>query len=244
MNKIEKNIVEEMKILHSEIMNSLRMSLKKGIRIGELLNEQKEKLKHGEFTAWVNNNLPFTDRTARNYMRLFQERDKLKTETVSGLRDAYHLIAHKKKAEIEENWVLLWKEVNVLTENFSEISKKWISSQNSHECIPRLYKFSLIAEEMGALWNQFEFERSEGERFLRERMKQTMKDHNLPYKPIEMSKVKKLFESMSEEEIHKVISQTELSYPEVKHIDKKMILTLRRIMELHNDIEALKSLQN
>ena len=98
MKEIEKSHVEEVRRLHGEILNSFRLSLEKGIRIGELLTEQKEALKHGEFTTWVNENLPFTDRTARNYMRVYHERDKLKTESVSDLKGAYEfLIEHKKK---------------------------------------------------------------------------------------------------------------------------------------------------
>ena len=97
MKEIE-NRVEEIGRLHSGILTSLKRSLSDGIRIGELLAEQKGILKHGDFMAWVNENLPFTDRTARNYMRLFQERDRLKTETVSDLKEAYGLlIEHKKK---------------------------------------------------------------------------------------------------------------------------------------------------
>jgi hypothetical protein len=96
MDGIEKNRVGEIQRLHGEILNSLKMSLEKGIRIGELLADQKEVLKHGEFTAWVNDNLPFTDRTARNYMRLFQERDRLKMETVSDLTAAYRLLIENK----------------------------------------------------------------------------------------------------------------------------------------------------
>jgi len=97
MKTIEKRLVAEINKLHGKILNSLKMSLGKGIRIGELLAEQKENLKHGEFTAWVNCNLPFTDRTARNYMRLFQERDRLKTENVSVLKDAYELLIEHKE---------------------------------------------------------------------------------------------------------------------------------------------------
>lgn len=100
MNSIEKSRIEEIRRLHTEILNSLKMSLEKAIRIGNLLTKQKENLKHGEFTKWVNDNLPFTDRTARNYMRVFQEKDRLKTETVSDLTTAYQsLIEHKPKAE-------------------------------------------------------------------------------------------------------------------------------------------------
>ena len=82
--------------LHNQIIADLKRSLDSAIRIGELLTEQKENLNHGEFGPWIKSNLPFTDRTAQNYMRLYRERDRLKTETVSDLKSAYKLLAEPK----------------------------------------------------------------------------------------------------------------------------------------------------
>lgn len=82
----------EIASLHSEIVGHLRQSLEKAMRIGELLAEQKASMAHGKFTPWIEENLPFTDRTARNYMRLYKERDRFKTETVSDLKSAYRLL--------------------------------------------------------------------------------------------------------------------------------------------------------
>lgn len=82
--------------LHNEVAEALKMSLEKAILIGQLLTEQKEKLKHGEFTTWINENLPFTDRTARNYIKLFNNKNRLITETVSDLSSAYKLLSPPK----------------------------------------------------------------------------------------------------------------------------------------------------
>jgi hypothetical protein len=90
--KNEKSRVQEIVNLHQEILGHLRSSLGKAIKIGQLLSEQKSNLAHGEFTTWVKVNISFSDRTARNYMRLFKERDKLKTENVSDLGDAYNVL--------------------------------------------------------------------------------------------------------------------------------------------------------
>jgi hypothetical protein len=59
---------QEIVKLHNEIIDALKMTLRKAIRIGELLTEQKQSLKHGEFAPWIKDNLPFTDRTAQMYM--------------------------------------------------------------------------------------------------------------------------------------------------------------------------------
>lgn len=71
----------------------------KAIRIGELLFEQKEKLKHGEFIPWTKINLPFSDRTARNYMKLFENQEQLKMESVSNLNSAYKLLGKPKEEQ-------------------------------------------------------------------------------------------------------------------------------------------------
>lgn len=86
----------EIRELHSDIMAALQSSLEKAVRIGELLAQRKAALPHGRFIPWIEAHLPFSDRTARNYMRLFRERDRwLKSESVSDLRlgAAYKLLA-------------------------------------------------------------------------------------------------------------------------------------------------------
>jgi len=93
MHKLEINKSQEITRLHNEIISNLRSSLENAIKIGELLIDQKANLKHGQFTAWIKDNLPFTDRTARNYMRVYSKRDQLKTETVSDLKSAYLLLS-------------------------------------------------------------------------------------------------------------------------------------------------------
>jgi len=92
--------------LHDEVIGALKTSLKKAIRIGELLTDQKESMAHGAFLPWVKEKLPFTDRTARNYMKLHRERDRLKTETVSDLKGAYKLLGAPKA----ETWVSILRE--------------------------------------------------------------------------------------------------------------------------------------
>jgi len=103
MHEIEKFRIDEIAKLHVEIFGAYKSTLEKAIRIGQLLTEQKQNLRHGEFTSWVENNLPFSDRTAQIYMRLYSERDRLKTEAVSvlNLKSAYRLlIEHKSPKEI------------------------------------------------------------------------------------------------------------------------------------------------
>jgi hypothetical protein len=82
--------------LHNEIGAAFCTSLDRAIRIGELLAQQKEALGHGKFASWIKANLPFTERTAQNYMRVFSKRAELKNETVSDLTKAYRLTAPRR----------------------------------------------------------------------------------------------------------------------------------------------------
>lgn len=104
---IQNDMAQEIARLHTEVLSCVKVGLETAIRIGELLTQQKEKLGHGYFTRWINANLPFTDRTARNYMRLYEGRDKLKAETVSVLTEGYKLLASTgDKTKLERPWDL------------------------------------------------------------------------------------------------------------------------------------------
>lgn len=74
------------------MVQEISMTLEKAVRIGELLAQQKGALKHGEWLPWLETNIQFTDRTARNYMRVYKKRDQIKTETISDLTDAYKFL--------------------------------------------------------------------------------------------------------------------------------------------------------
>jgi hypothetical protein len=70
-----------------------RSSLEKAIRIGELLTEQKARLKHGEWLPWIERNLEFDQKTAWRYTHLFTNRGKLGTMPNLGITEAYRLLS-------------------------------------------------------------------------------------------------------------------------------------------------------
>lgn len=111
MDTLIESIADKISRLHVEIVGHLRQSLEKAQLIGRLLTEQKKKLKHGEFGNWIESNLPFTNRTARNYMRLYRERDRLKTETVSDLKSAYRLLKQPAPAITTDDDLSPWDEL-------------------------------------------------------------------------------------------------------------------------------------
>lgn len=89
MNITTDNILQEIHELHNGIMLAARRSVHDAIRIGQLLSLQKEKMKHGEFLPWVSE-LPFTDKTAEKYIKLYKYQYKIELDT--NLQDAYHMV--------------------------------------------------------------------------------------------------------------------------------------------------------
>ncbi|MBA7579629.1 DUF3102 domain-containing protein [Candidatus Atribacteria bacterium 1244-E10-H5-B2] len=103
----EKSRIAEIIRIHNELQKLYYSGLDRAIQLGELLDEQKKSLKYGEFVDWVNKNLPFSERTARNYRVIFKNREFLKRKVVSSLDTAYLLL---KKSKIKEERIEEQKE--------------------------------------------------------------------------------------------------------------------------------------
>jgi len=72
------------------LQHTLKMTVDKAIRVGQLLTEQKAFVGHGNFIAWIEKNLDINERSARRYMALYEYRDK--TDKLSDLHTAYQQI--------------------------------------------------------------------------------------------------------------------------------------------------------
>lgn len=94
MSDKDKELLHQVKELHKQILKDSKHSLNRAIRLGSILQKQKEKVGHGHFIKWVNSFLPFSERTSRNYLALNREKDRLKEEKITSLRQAYLLISN------------------------------------------------------------------------------------------------------------------------------------------------------
>lgn len=92
------SVVREISRLHGEILAEARTSLTKAIRIGELLCRVRDSRK-GKWLAWLKDNVPFSDQTARNYIRCFDRRADLEFKNVLNLSDAYAFLCTPKKPD-------------------------------------------------------------------------------------------------------------------------------------------------
>ena len=129
----DRELVRQIKSLHSSIMSFYKKSVTAGIQIGGLLKRKKKSFKWGEWTSWVETNLPFTSRSATNYMGLHTHRDKIRKAKVKDLQEAYKLISSFSNYERGERR----KKTTKTRKEFADRSTKFNNSKeyiNSVHC--------------------------------------------------------------------------------------------------------------
>jgi len=85
-----KDRTQEIKRELAELNTTLKMTVQKAIRVGQLLSEQKEFVGHGNFVKWIENNLDISPSHATRYIKLYAYQDKCCN--VQYLQDAYKQI--------------------------------------------------------------------------------------------------------------------------------------------------------
>ena len=80
-------LADEIQQFHNRCKCAAVESLGYAKEVGDRLAEAKELVEHGQWLQWVEENCPFSDRQARNYLTIARHWDLLqsKTETVSDL---------------------------------------------------------------------------------------------------------------------------------------------------------------
>jgi len=143
----ETDCVDEISRLHNEIFQQAETMLQNIMRIGELLVQQKQKLPHGQFTKWVEENLPFTNRTAQNYMKVFRNKEQLKNENVSVLSDAYNILKlprgqfNETENEEEKKYfftISIFSEEKEVLEIAIDLAKKLYETDSNSKAIYRI----------------------------------------------------------------------------------------------------------
>lgn len=108
-NSDEQRDIAEINKLHRELQELAVGALDRAIRIGELLSKAKSRLPHGQWLSWLAGNVAFSERTARNYMRVFENQEKLKSANVADLAEAYQMLIVKTDStpmtKAEAEWV-------------------------------------------------------------------------------------------------------------------------------------------
>lgn len=99
--ELVEDLAQEIIQKHLEFQSRQLGTLHLAIEVGEMLTEQKENFEHGEFTPWLQENLPFSIRTAQKYMSIYSNKDKFERLGADGLSEAYLMISPEKE-EIQD----------------------------------------------------------------------------------------------------------------------------------------------
>jgi hypothetical protein len=86
MGNIDQSKTQRLNELHGQILGAIRTTVELAIEAGGILTEVKESLPHGQFQQWVEENTSFDVRTAQRYMKAHRNRDRIKNDTVSSLK--------------------------------------------------------------------------------------------------------------------------------------------------------------
>ncbi len=99
---VTRDTVSRINTLHQELLGLARTSLEKALELGQLLSEAKASLEHGQWLPWLANNIRFSERTVQNYLRIYKNRDLLKSEGVADLSEAYAKLLPKEQESVYE----------------------------------------------------------------------------------------------------------------------------------------------
>jgi hypothetical protein len=143
----DNDCVNQIITLHSEIRRHVGTMVQKAIHLGELLIAQKQKMQHGQFTQWIEKNLPFSARTAQNYMRLYRRREEIKNEKVSLLSDAYNIVKlpkdslNENESDDEKKFFMtfsLYSEQKEMIEIALKLAQEHRATRSNSESISRI----------------------------------------------------------------------------------------------------------
>lgn len=78
MGELSINTIQRINELYREISKLFVANVEKAIEIGDLLLEVKRTLDYGQFTPWIEENFPFSTKTAQKWMTLALNKKELK----------------------------------------------------------------------------------------------------------------------------------------------------------------------
>ena len=99
---LTKDRTQEIKKELAELNQSLKMSVQKAIRVGQLLTEQKEFIGHGNFISWIEDNIDIGQVTAHKYINLYKHQSKISlSENLQGAYQQIETIERQEKQSAE-----------------------------------------------------------------------------------------------------------------------------------------------
>ncbi len=117
-------LAERINASHRASQSAARSVVEHAVKAGELLNEAKAAVPHGQWAVWLGKNCEFSERTAQLYMRLARELpnlDEAKAQRVADLplRDVVRLLADP---SVEATGCDLYEEALRLAEQLCDVT--------------------------------------------------------------------------------------------------------------------------
>ncbi|TGL35591.1 DUF3102 domain-containing protein [Leptospira perdikensis] len=89
--------------LHESVLGGMKNVLQNAMALGEELLKIKEDLGHGNWIPWIEQNLPFSERSARNYISIFKNKELLNRQPIADLKSAIKFLSDGTQEEKEIN---------------------------------------------------------------------------------------------------------------------------------------------
>ena len=117
---------EKVNKLHHEILSGINSIFMKAIDIGEMLVNQKDSLKHGQWYDWVDNQLDIGPRQVQNYIKIYNRKEAV-------LESMNELAKTGIKPSIRKMLVAATKKDNQTIEDYLKSRKKNVPSLTPSE---------------------------------------------------------------------------------------------------------------
>lgn len=116
----------DIEVITQEILDAKRRGGEAILTIGQCLTEAKQTIPHGEWLPWLNERVEFSERTARNFMRLSREWSNRQALADLGAAKALTLLAlpaEERESFIAENHVVGGEEKTVIDMTSRELER-------------------------------------------------------------------------------------------------------------------------
>lgn len=143
----------DIEVITQEILDAKRRGGEAILTIGRCLTEAKQTIPHGEWLPWLNERVEFSERTARNFMRLSREWSKRQALADLGAAKALTLLAlpaEERESFIAENHVVGGEEKTVIDMTSRELERAIRERKEAQEAAAKAQAEASAAEQARA----------------------------------------------------------------------------------------------
>lgn len=143
----------DIEVITQEILDAKRRGGEAILAIGRCLTEAKQTIPHGEWLPWLNERVEFSERTARNFMRLSREWSNRQALADLGAAKALTLLAlpaEERESFIAENHVVGGEEKTVIDMTSRELERAIRERKEAQEAAAKAQAEASAAEQARA----------------------------------------------------------------------------------------------